>query len=133
MNKVRSTSQAEDYLSRAREVLKACFENAVVVILNVMLGFPGDLEDDLRTTLEFVEETVQTHNRIAARTGAARAKEIVFGARLYPAETFERYNIINRVLPDGDLTEKAMNHMRRLAEDGPTVAIAAAKRIINTL
>jgi enoyl-CoA hydratase/carnithine racemase len=70
--------------------------------------------------------------RIAARAGVARAKEIVFGARLYPAATFERWNIVNRVVPDAEITEKAMSHMRRLANDGATVAIASAKRIINT-
>lgn len=69
--------------------------------------------------------------RIAARTGIARAKEIVFGARLYPAATFERYNIVNRVLADAELTQKATAYMRGLADNGPTVAIASAKRIIN--
>lgn len=70
--------------------------------------------------------------RIAARAGKARAKEIVLGARLYPAETFERYNIISRVLPDADLDEKAMKYMRRLSENGPTAAFAGAKRVIDT-
>jgi len=70
--------------------------------------------------------------RIAARAGTARAKEIVFGARLYPAATFERYNIVNRVLPDAELTEKAMSYMKNLADNGPTVAIKSAKKIINT-
>jgi enoyl-CoA hydratase/carnithine racemase len=70
--------------------------------------------------------------RIAARAGTARAKEIVFGARLYPAATFERWNIINRVLPDAELTEKAMAYMRGLADNGPTLAIRSAKKIINS-
>jgi enoyl-CoA hydratase/carnithine racemase len=70
--------------------------------------------------------------RIAARAGIARAKEIVFGARLYPAATFERWNIINRVLPDAELTEKAMAYMRNLADNGPTAAIRSAKKIINS-
>jgi enoyl-CoA hydratase/carnithine racemase len=69
--------------------------------------------------------------RIAARAGSARAKEIVFGGRLYPAATFERWNIINRILPDAELTEKAMTYMRNLADNGPTVAIRSAKKIIN--
>jgi enoyl-CoA hydratase len=69
--------------------------------------------------------------RIAARAGTARAKEIVFGGRLYPAATFERWNIINRVLPDAEVSEKAMAYMRGLADNGPTVAIASAKKIIS--
>ncbi len=69
--------------------------------------------------------------RIAARAGTARAKEIVLGARLYPAATFERWNIINRVLPDAELAGKATAYMQNLADNGPTVAIKSAKKIIN--
>jgi len=70
--------------------------------------------------------------RIAARAGVTRAKEIVFGGRLYPAATFERWNIINRVLPDGEVIQKAMAYMQGLADNGPTVAIRSAKEIIHS-
>ncbi len=69
--------------------------------------------------------------RLAARAGTTRAKEIVFGARLYPAADFERLNIINRVLPDGELVEKAMKYMGTLAGTGATRALAAVKEILS--
>jgi enoyl-CoA hydratase/carnithine racemase len=50
-------------------------------------------------------------------------------AGLYPAETLERWNVINRVLPDGELEEKTMRFAERLAA-GPTRAHVATKRIV---
>ena len=48
---------------------------------------------------------------------------------LYDAATLERWNVVNRVVPDDALLEKGMKFAHRLA-DGPTVAHAATKRII---
>jgi enoyl-CoA hydratase/carnithine racemase len=48
---------------------------------------------------------------------------------LYDAATLERWNVVNRVLPDADLLEKGTRFAQRLA-NGPTVAHAATKRII---
>lgn len=67
--------------------------------------------------------------RLAERCGSARAKEIVFGADFYPAEVFERWNIINRVVPDAKLRSKAMAYAHRLAA-GPTAAHNVTKRLI---
>lgn len=68
--------------------------------------------------------------RMAERAGPARAAEFVMSGGLYPAETLERWNVVNRVLPDRDqLMEKGMKFAHRLA-DGPTVAHGATKRII---
>ncbi len=67
--------------------------------------------------------------RIAERAGPARAAEFVMSGGLYDAATMERWNVVNRVLPDDQLLEKGMRFGRRLAE-GPTVAHAATKRII---
>ena len=67
--------------------------------------------------------------RVAERAGPARARELVMTGGLYPAETLERWNVVNRVLPDADLAEKAMKYGHRLAS-GPTVANAATKRIV---
>ena len=38
--------------------------------------------------------------RVAERAGPARARELVMSGGLYPAETLERWNVVNRVLPD---------------------------------
>lgn len=69
--------------------------------------------------------------RLAARAGANRAKEIVLGGRIYPAKDFERWNIVNRLLPETELNGKAMTYMQNLADNGATVALGCSKQIIN--
>jgi enoyl-CoA hydratase len=67
--------------------------------------------------------------RMAERDGPARAREFVMSAGLYDAATLERWNVVNRVLPDAELAEKSMRFAKRLAE-GPTQAHHATKRIV---
>ncbi len=67
--------------------------------------------------------------RIAERAGPARARELVMSGGLYDAATLERWNVVNRVLPDSELAEKSMRFAQRLAA-GPTSAHHATKRIV---
>ena len=67
--------------------------------------------------------------RMAERAGPARAAEFVMTGGLFDAATLERWNVVNRVLPDDEVLEKGMRFAQRLA-DGPTVAHKATKRII---
>ena len=67
--------------------------------------------------------------RVAERAGPARARELVMSGALYDAATLERWNVVNRVVPDGHLEEKAMGFAHRLAS-GPTLANAATKRMV---
>jgi len=67
--------------------------------------------------------------RVAERAGPARARELVMSGDLYDAATLERWNVVNRVLPDGELAEQSLRFGRRLAK-GPTVANAATKRMV---
>jgi enoyl-CoA hydratase/carnithine racemase len=67
--------------------------------------------------------------RMAERAGPARAAEFVMSGGLYDAATLERWNVVNRVVPDDQLLEKGMKFADRLA-NGPTVAHGATKRII---
>jgi enoyl-CoA hydratase len=67
--------------------------------------------------------------RVAERAGPARARELVMGAGLYDAATLERWNVVNRVLPDGELRDKSMRFAQRLAA-GPTRAHHATKRMV---
>jgi enoyl-CoA hydratase len=67
--------------------------------------------------------------RMAERAGPARAREFVMSAGLYEAATLERWNVLNRVLPDGELAERSMAFAQRLAA-GPTRAHHATKRIV---
>jgi enoyl-CoA hydratase/carnithine racemase len=67
--------------------------------------------------------------RMAERAGPARAREFVMSQGLYDAATLERWNVVNRVLPDEELLEKGMRFAQRLAS-GPTRAHSATKRIV---
>jgi enoyl-CoA hydratase/carnithine racemase len=70
--------------------------------------------------------------RMADRAGPARAREFVMTRGLYPAETLERWGVINRVVPDGTVHEKGMKFAHQLAA-GPTKAHAATKRIVKAV
>ena len=69
--------------------------------------------------------------RFAARAGTGRAIEMVLTGRPYPAETLERWGVVNRVLADDELDDKALAFARRLAE-GPTRAYEVTKRVLLT-
>jgi enoyl-CoA hydratase/carnithine racemase len=69
--------------------------------------------------------------RLAERAGPARARELVFTGERYPAAVLERWNVVNRVLPDEGFAEAAREYARRVAA-GPTVAHAATKRLVAT-
>jgi enoyl-CoA hydratase/carnithine racemase len=67
--------------------------------------------------------------RMAERAGPARAREFVMTGDLYPASTLRDWGVINMVWPDAEFEERSRELARRLA-NGPTVAHAATKRII---
>ncbi|MFJ2898056.1 enoyl-CoA hydratase/isomerase family protein [Streptomyces sp. NPDC087218] len=62
--------------------------------------------------------------------GPQRAKELMFFGDSLPATEAERLGLVNRVVPDGELTKTAQAWARRLA-DGPTRAIALTKQLVN--
>ena len=65
--------------------------------------------------------------RMAERAGPARAREFVMTGDLYDAATLERWNVVNRVVPDDELEDATMKFAKHLAV-GPTKAHAATKR-----
>jgi enoyl-CoA hydratase len=67
--------------------------------------------------------------RLVERAGPARARELVMTGALFDASTLERWNVVNRVLPDEGFDEAARAFARGLAE-GPTRAHAATKAIV---
>jgi enoyl-CoA hydratase/carnithine racemase len=67
--------------------------------------------------------------RLAARAGVGRAKELVMTGDRYPAATLERWGVVNRVLPDATFDADARAFARSLA-DGPTRAHAATKQVL---
>ncbi len=67
--------------------------------------------------------------RLAERAGPSRAREIIYTAEQYDAPTFERWNIVNRIVPDEALEAETRAFATRLA-NGPTLAYATGKRIV---
>jgi enoyl-CoA hydratase/carnithine racemase len=67
--------------------------------------------------------------RLTERAGPARARELVYTGELYDAATLERWNVVNRVLPDDGFAAAARAFALRLA-NGPTKAHAATKRLV---
>ncbi len=73
--------------------------------------------------------------RLAARAGVGRAKELVFTGDLYDAATLERWNVVNRVVDAGEQTTfdaEVLAFAQQLAV-GPTQAFGAAKQILRVL
>ena len=69
--------------------------------------------------------------RLAERAGPARARELIYTGERYPAAVLERWNVVNRVLPDDGFAEAAREFTRRIAA-GPTLAHAATKQLVAT-
>jgi enoyl-CoA hydratase/carnithine racemase len=67
--------------------------------------------------------------RLAERIGSGRARELVMTGVPYEAETLERWNVVNRVLPDEGFDDAVRAFATELAE-GPTLAHRATKRIL---
>jgi enoyl-CoA hydratase len=67
--------------------------------------------------------------RLVERAGPARARELVMTGSLYDARTLERWNVVNRVLPDEGFDRAAHQFAHQLAA-GPTRAHAATKAIV---
>jgi enoyl-CoA hydratase/carnithine racemase len=67
--------------------------------------------------------------RLVERAGPARARELVYTGALYDAETLERWNVVNRVLP-ADGFDDAVRALARDLAAGPPIAHAATKRLV---
>jgi enoyl-CoA hydratase/carnithine racemase len=67
--------------------------------------------------------------RLAARAGSGRAREFVMTGVPYDAATLERWNVVNRVLPDEGFDAATRALAGELAS-GPTLAHAATKDVV---
>src|SRR6266853_4744293 len=67
--------------------------------------------------------------RLAERAGPSRAREIIYTADQYDAATFERWNIVNRVVADASLELETRAFAERCAT-GESLAYAAGKKIV---
>lgn len=62
--------------------------------------------------------------------GPAKAKELIFTAKMFDAKEAERIGLINKAVPADALDNEVDTLTKQLAE-GPTVAFGIAKKIIN--
>ena len=67
--------------------------------------------------------------RLAERAGSGRAREFVMAGRPFGAAELERWNVVNRVLPDEGFDAAARAYAAELAA-GPTLAHAATKQVV---
>jgi len=67
--------------------------------------------------------------RLAERAGTGRARELVMTGERYGAAELQRWNVVNRVLPDDGFDAAVRDFAHELAT-GPTLAHAATKRVI---
>jgi enoyl-CoA hydratase/carnithine racemase len=87
------------------------------------------------TKIGFLEPNIATPplaggvQRIAARAGRARAFEVTNSGHFYEAEQFERWNIINRVLPFDTLLAEAETFATKWSK-GPTRAYGGVKSLL---
>ena len=69
---------------------------------------------------------------LVQRVGVARAKELVYTARMLPAEEAREWGIINRVVPDAELEANALALAREMAGSA-TFALALAKKMFQSM
>lgn len=64
--------------------------------------------------------------------GLARAKELVYTARMLPAQEAREWGLVNKVVPDADLLTEAQALARELA-DSATFALGLAKKMFQSM
>src|SRR5215470_13994256 len=68
--------------------------------------------------------------RLAQRAGVVRAKEIAMLGRRHTPQAFERWGIVNHVVPEAELASASMTYAKQLAA-GPTKVINGIKMQAN--
>ncbi|WP_338773532.1 enoyl-CoA hydratase/isomerase family protein [Nocardia vulneris] len=124
------------------------FERLPVPVVAAVQGkcFGGGFELVLRADIVFAGESAQFSHpeqllgittllggvyRVAARVGRARAMEWALTSQRIPAATLAELGIVNHVVPDADLLDRAQAFAAEVAT-GPTLAHAAHKRLLRT-
>lgn len=140
-----SANDADALSTRALSLIMT-IEDIPVPVLALIHGrcFAGALEVALACDLIWAAEGTQIGQleaiigafpfaggaqRLASRIGAARAAEMVFGARVYTAEELAAWGLVGRVLPGNRLADDGHAFATALAH-GPTRAHMATKRIL---
>ena len=71
-------------------------------------------------------------SRLIDLVGPAHARMILYSARRIDAAEAERIGLINKVLPDEDLTDEVLDIARTIADNAP-LSVAASKLTINEM
>ncbi|WP_028477257.1 enoyl-CoA hydratase/isomerase family protein [Nocardia sp. CNY236] len=104
--------------------LTAAFE--IALACDIVLAAP-QAKFGLVETVVGLTPSMGGPQRLAERAGSGRARELVMTGDLYDAATMAAWGVVNAVHDDVDAAATAM--VRKFA-DGPTVAHAATKKII---
>lgn len=63
MNKLADEPQYDKYIQNATKLLDMCFQHDVTPMLSLMLGYPGDTERDLQSTVDFLNKSIELHRQ----------------------------------------------------------------------
>jgi enoyl-CoA hydratase/carnithine racemase len=70
--------------------------------------------------------------RLTRLVGRAKSKELIYTGQMINAQEAAKIGLLNKVVPDGDELRAALDIGKRIAVKSSPVAVAAAKRAINT-
>ena len=107
-----------------------CMGGGVEVALACDLRYCGDdAQFGIPAAKLGVGYSVEGHKRLVETVGQARAREIMFLARRYPAEEAARMGLVHRVFADDRLEAEVDAILATLCDNAP-LSIAASKAII---
>lgn len=134
-----AVSQYDGLLDRVLHSIQGSPKPSVAMIHGFCMG--GGLEVALACDLRYcgrsaqfgipaaklgLAYSVEGHKRLLETVGHARAREIMFLGRRYPAEEGLAMGLVHRVLPDEELESFVSDVMRNLSENAP-LSIANSK------
>ena len=137
-----SVAQYDDLLDQVLHSIQDSRKPSVAMIYGYCMG--GGLEVALACDLRYcgtsgqfgipaaklgLAYNAEGHKRLLETVGHARAREIMFLGRRYPADEAFAMGLVNRVFPDADLEAEVAKIISQLCENAP-LSIANSKTII---
>ena len=137
-----SVGQYDDLLDRVLHSIQGSLKPSVAMIYGYCFG--GGVEVALACDLRYCAASaqfaipaaklglaynVEGHKRLLETVGHARAREIMFLGRRYPAEEALAMGLVHRVLPDGELEAFTGQILAELCQNAP-LSIANTKTLL---
>jgi len=137
-----AVSQYDDLLDQVLHAIQGSPKPSVAMIYGFCMG--GGLEIALACDLRYCGQSAQFgipaaklglayniegHKRLLETVGHARAREIMFLGRRYPADDALAMGLVNRVFPDAELEREVDDILETLSENAP-LSIANSKTMI---